>query len=275
MHIQVAGLSDQGLSRQHNDDHYCIGHWVEQNAFVSCTFDCQTAFFQQYGLLTAVADGMGGYSGGSYASQKALEILMAQFYGESRAGCSKDEFNECLRRYLLQTQKLLSGALKRKEGFEDAGTTIAGLAMLSPDYLLLFHAGDSRIVRASGGFIRTLTIDHTPIGPDIASGRIAEEDAATFPEATQLTRSLGVRVDSEVELSADYTWVAGDVFLIGTDGWYGVGRGLSRDTIRRLIHEECDINSLLKRCILESVQSDGKDNSTLVIVNICEDNDHE
>jgi len=273
MRIHVAGLSDRGISRSRNEDHYCIGQWVEQCALISVTFDCRAEFFRRYGLLAAVADGMGGYAGSAYASRTALEVLQAQFYGETRPGCTRDGFVEDMRHYLSRTQTLLSGALQRKEGFGDAGTTIAGVAMMPPDLLVVFHAGDSRVFRASGGFVRALTVDHTPLGRDLASGRISEQEAATAPASSRLTRSLGVAINCEVELAREQCWAGGDRFLLGTDGWYGAGRGLGRDMIRESLGQEPDIGALVHGLVARSVQVDGRDNSTLVVIGI-EDGDY-
>jgi protein phosphatase len=273
MHIEVAGISNLGTKRSQNDDHYCIGQWVEQGAMVSCFFGCDSAFFQEYGLLAAVTDGLGGYEGGSYASRIALEILRAQFYGEQRVGYSRDEFAACMKRHLAQMQTMLSTALKRREGFSEAGTTIAGIAMMPPDFLVIFHAGDSRVMRASGGFPRALTIDHSLIGRDVAEGRVTEQEAASIPGAFDLTRSLGVNTDYEVEISTEYSWATGDKFLIGTDGWFGVARGLPLEIIQETLREEQDCRALVTKLVVESVRLDGRDNSTLVIVRVVEAGD--
>ena len=265
MLIRAVGLSSRG-SRQENEDYYCIGHRVGQGLLYSTECDCDSQAFRDYGLLAAVADGIGGYAGGAYASKSALVALQHQLYGEKRSGCSKEELAECMRRYLAATQSRLLKALSEKPGFSRAGTTIAGIVLMPPDVLVVFHVGDSRVLRASGGFVRALTVDHTVLGQDIASGRVSEREAARNPELLRLTRALGAGGRCEVELGAEKSWAPGDRFFICTDGFHGVGRGLPAGAIRESLALGQESVELVKRLVTQSIAFDGRDNSTLVVV---------
>jgi serine/threonine protein phosphatase PrpC len=159
MRITAAGLSHRGTVRPSNEDHYCLGAFVEQEAFTSLTLDTSSTTFAQYGLLAAVADGMGGYAGGSLASRVALETLSAGFYGERRSGCTAEQLAASLQRYLEQTRQVLAHVLQRSPEYAQAGTTLAGIALMPPDIMAVFHAGDSRVLRAAAGYLRPLTVD--------------------------------------------------------------------------------------------------------------------
>lgn len=267
MRICAAGLSCRG-ARPENQDHYCIGQRVGQGLLYSVEYDRDSESFRDYGLLAAVADGMGGYAGGAYASKAALLALQDLFYGEKRTGCSWEEFAGCVRRYLSAVQSRLLQALSEKPGFGEAGTTVAGITLMPPDLLVVFHAGDSRVLRASGGFVRALTVDHTGIGQDIASGRISEHDAYQVPELLGLTRALGAGGRAEVEIGLEKSWAPGDRFIIASDGFHGVGKGLSNSAIRRALTYELDTAAQVKRLMAQSLLADGRDNSTLVMVDI-------
>jgi len=270
MLIRAAAISDRGTAREKNDDHYCLGSFVEQETLTTLTVERDSAFFRDYGLLAAVADGMGGYAGGDVASRVVLETLSALYYGESRRGCDIRELAASLERYLQQTQKVLTKTLERSREYADAGTTLAGVALMAPDYLVIFHAGDSRVLRGSAGYVRALTVDHTLLGPDVDSGLISEEDAIARPEATQLTCSLGQKGDHRVAVNIDLAWAPGEFFLIGTDGWHGLGRGLPRATIRTLSRKEQDVEKLATALIRGAVAMDGQDNATVVVVQLGE-----
>jgi serine/threonine protein phosphatase PrpC len=123
MQIHVAGLSDRGRVRAQNDDHYCLGPFVEQDTLTALSFDMASCQMRTYGLLTAVADGMGGYAGGGIASRLTLEILSAFYYGEARTGASAADLQAQLARYLAQTAQMLSAHLTRTPEIADAGTT--------------------------------------------------------------------------------------------------------------------------------------------------------
>ena len=268
MQIQAAGLSDRGTVRPANEDHYCIGPFVEQDVYTSLDLDTTSSSFQQYGLLAAVADGMGGYAGGALASRVALETLSASFYGEQRLGCTIEEFTGCLERCLAQTQQVLAHVLQQSPEFTQAGTTLAGVAMMPPDTLIVFHAGDSRVLRAAAGYVRPLTVDHTLFGEDLAAGRVTEDDVRDAPELSQLTRALGAVGDTRVAMTTEYSWTAGISLLLGTDGWHSVARGIDRQKIQEITRREDTLEVQLRTLLREAVSTDGRDNATLVIVKV-------
>lgn len=266
MQLRAVGLSDRGRSREKNDDHYCLGPFVEQGVLTSLAIDEDSAWFHEYGLLAVVADGMGGYAGGEVASRVALETLSALYYGDKRRGCTRDELTAGMVRYLEQTQRVLAKTLERTSDLADAGTTVAGIALMPPDILVVFHAGDSRVLRASGGFVRALTVDHTPIAPDIESGRISEEEAVGMLDAQALTCSLGLKGDHRASVNGDDNWVSGDSFLLCTDGFHGLCRGLPRAALRDAVRAGGNPDVLVTTLVRDAIAADGRDNATLVYV---------
>lgn len=274
MRIHIAGRSDTGRVRAKNDDHYCIGPFVEQNSITSLTVSSDSRFFEQQGLLVAVADGMGGYAGGALASRVVLEKLSACFYAERRIGDSAHTLADSIRECLDQTLRYLQDVLGRSPELAEAGTTLAGIALMPGGTMVVFHVGDSRVLRACGGYVSALTVDHTPIGPDIVSGRLTEQEAANLPAAGQLTRSLGLRGDTRADINTESTWAPGDMLLLATDGMHGIGRGLSRQDIQQRIREsatEEPLGSLVNQMVGKAVEVDGQDNATLVVIRMEED----
>jgi protein phosphatase len=259
MRIEIAGCSETGTVRARNEDALLLGH--------EGVLETASTAFRTFGLLVAVADGMGGYAGGEIASTTALEALRTCFYGEPRDANPAAQ----LAGYLARVQEVVAARLRQEPGLEEAGTTIAGIALLPPDVLLVFHAGDSRVLRASGGFVRQLTVDHTPLGDDLASGRLSEAEAAATGMANRLTRALGLTGDARVELDTSWTWAAGDTFLLGTDGWHGVGHGLTREALRDLVREGGDAAHLARASVARAVAADGSDNATAAVVRILDE----
>ncbi|HEY3415416.1 MAG TPA: protein phosphatase 2C domain-containing protein [Armatimonadota bacterium] len=275
MRIHAVGCGSQGNVREKNDDFFCVGPFIEQTALTAITLDETTTYYNKYGVLAAVADGIGGYQGGRFASQIVLETFSAQFYSEQRDGCEIRELAADITRYLRETQRILEGKLSRNSSMGEAGTTLAGIVLMPPDYLVIFHAGDSRVLRASGGFIRALTIDHTLVGADVDAGRLSEQEALAVEGGDRLTRSLGRHGDSRVEVNIDLAWGPMDRFFICTDGFHGLGRGIPRAQIRDTMHKFHDMDTLAVALIEEAVKRDGRDNATLIIVDIQDtDNKH-
>lgn len=268
MRISAAGLSDTGTLRDTNDDHYCVASFVEQDALLKLSFETETSLFRTYGLLACVADGLGGHDGGTQASARFLDALAIHYYSDPRSGCTASELGEALAEYISLAQHELAAELAREPHWHAAGTTVAGVALMPPDILAVFHCGDSRVLRLAGGHLRQLTTDHTPVGMALAQGTLTEEQAVLAGIDAGQGRLLGLADTGEVEINTDLTWAAGDKFLIGSDGWHGVGRGLSHQAIQDVMRHG-GTSSVLTQCLLAvSVANDGKDNATLVIVQV-------
>ena len=161
MRIAAAGFGVTGAGREKNDDYYCLGPFVEQGVLTSLEIDTTSSSFRRYGFLAAVADGMGGYAGGNVASHILLEYLSARFYSEERGDFSDEALLSSLQRYLEEAQQALVTELQRSPALQQAGTTLAGIVLTAPDRLIVFHIGDSRVLRFAAGYLRPLTIDHS------------------------------------------------------------------------------------------------------------------
>jgi protein phosphatase len=280
MLVCAAGLSDRGSARDGNDDHFCIGPVVEQTGAVKLEVETTGSWFREYGLLLAVADGIGGYAGGASASRLVLETLTRRYYAERRAGATAAALAASISGYLVEANAALgafcrsssaaagSGEPGAAAGIDsaDAGTTIAGLALLAPDVLTVFHVGDSRVLRASAGYLTPLTMDHTPAAAAMARTGLDEREAAARRDAGMLTRSFGLRSDATVEIGYSKDWSRDDAFLLCTDGLHGLGRGLGHDRLQESLAGGGGSHEIVVRLVADAVASDGSDNATAVFV---------
>ena len=267
--LTVTAWSERGPVRTKNDDHYLCGPFVEQDSLFHLAFPLSSALVNQYGFVCAVADGMGGYAGGALASVTVLETLSGFFYAQKRTEFGVEQVQAAIEEGLDHARTALNGRLRREPQFSEAGTTLAGLAVLADGYAIPFHAGDSRILRWSAGFVRALTTDHTPLASEIALGRLSERDAANSPLASQLTRSFGLDETSPVEWGEAVQLAAGDLFLIGTDGWHGLGHGITKSELSQILAEfEGDDRDLIRVLLAKALESDGSDNATLILMRV-------
>ena len=232
-------------------------------------FDESSSAFRNYGLLCAVADGIGGYEGGTRAAQIALQTLSSQVYARKRGGLSAEMVVQSLEGDFAAMNRVVAETLGR-EGLCEAGTTLAGLLLLPPDIAVKFWCGDSRILRASGGYVRALSLDHSPLARDVAQGILSERAAANSPLSSKISRSLGPKGDGRIECNAETRWERGDRFLLATDGFHGMGRGLDLASLRAQLGQ---IEGLAPRARVEqlvaaAVEADGSDNVTVVEIGI-------
>ena len=186
-HLDCAGRTDIGLVRENNEDAIATGE-----------------------KLVAVADGLGGHSGGEVASALAASVVAAGFSGRSA-----DELAASVRSANRAVWERGSGAPE----LDGMATTICAAGLLDDGALAVAHVGDSRAYLARDGALRRLTEDHTVTAEMVRRGELTEAAALDHPHRAVLTRALGVRPDLEV--GATYVPVApGDLLLLCSDGLF-------------------------------------------------------
>ena len=264
--IRAFGLSHVGQVRSDNEDHFCIGPRVAQHKAVAAGLDIASRQFEQSGFLAAVADGMGGAKGGHFSSWVVLEALQKEFFEGTHRHETGKQLQKRITKCLNQSCRKLRLGLKQK-GFRKGGTTVAGVVLKYPNHLICFHVGDSRVLKFSEQQLAPLTIDHTPVGPALARGKMTEEQALSRSDCNKLTRSFGLggNVQPEVRLM-DFS--PGDHLLLTTDGFHSPGRGLDADSISSIMRSERRLQQQVTRMVEMAVTRDGTDNTTLVIVRV-------
>jgi len=219
-------LSDIGLHRKANEDTFVVAP-----------------------PLYAVCDGMGGAQAGEVASGLAAETLAAAV-AEGRP--------------LLAAAERANAAVFRRAS-EDSdhsgmGTTLTAV-VLAGDTGHFVHIGDSRAYLLRSGALEQLSDDHSLVGEMVRDGRLSEEEAASHPHRSILSRALGTeplaRIDEfEVDLCA------GDVLLLCSDGLSGP---VSAAAIRKALGR-ADPDDAAAKLIAEARRQGGPDNITAVVL---------
>lgn len=255
--FRVCGASTTGY-KEKNDDHFLVGDQVSQGDPMSYLVEADK--IAGSGLLAAVADGMGSYQGGALASRTVLETLLVEFKKNVKYSLDK-RVRYAIKAALKQLKLVLRSADRPK-----AGTTLAGVALMPPDEMVIFHIGDSKVVRLQDGMLSCLTIDHTPVGKKLATGRMTVEQAVKRRDAHMLTRSLGLIGNTRSEVQKA-NFCQGERYLLMTDGVYSPGRGLDGATIEEFLDATEQPELLIEPMLWEATELDG-DNATLVFVQI-------
>ncbi len=156
----------------------------------------------------AVADGMGGHQGGSWASATVIETL-------ARLAAEADGRQIALDRVVAEGNQEIVEA-SRELGGGPIGTTFAALAF--DGYAMTgLWVGDSRIYRWRDGELQRLTRDHSIVQEMVDRGAMLPEEAEKHPMAHVLSRAVGV----QAAVSADrfgLEALPGDMFLLCSDG---------------------------------------------------------
>jgi len=216
------------------------------------------------GRLWAVADGMGGHSGGREASHLACRGLQAFF--ERPLSAPKDQSARALGRHLTETvlriDRLVRQRAASRESLSHMGTTLSSL-LLADGHSIIAHVGDSRIYRWRRGHLTCLTTDHTFVQEMIFEGEVDPDKAYLHPLRHLLTQAVGTaeplcHVDCRIDpLNAD------DRFLLCTDGLHNV---LGNDGIAAILSSEGDASSIAEALVAESLNNNAQDNTTALVV---------
>jgi len=209
--------------------------------------------------LWAVADGMGGHSAGEVASRMVVDTL-------SRLERSDDleEFILRVRRAIQQVNLELAREARRRGG-QMIGCTVA-LLLIAGDRAVCLWAGDSRIFLLRERRLQQLTRDHSRIEEMISQGLISRQEADGMPGNNAITRAVGVMEGLELDTLV-HDVREGDSFLLCSDGLYNE---LKPDDIERHL-QSADCQQAADRLLNQALQGRARDNITVVVVNINED----
>jgi len=211
--------------------------------------------------LWAVADGMGGHRGGEVASEIACATLARVFDQHTLDG---------LVDAIEQANRAVFQAGNSDPELSGMGTTVVALAVVDHDgeeLLAIANVGDSRVYRHSGGELDQITIDHSLVADLVREGSLSPDEAATHPQRNILTRVLGVYDDVPVDAVAVEPH-HGDRYVLCSDGLFNEVSEAGIASVLRRLGDPADAAGELVRM---AVESGGRDNVTVVVVDVVDD----
>ncbi|HIP13611.1 MAG TPA: serine/threonine-protein phosphatase [Arcobacter sp.] len=167
------------------------------------------------GLLSIVADGMGGYEGGEVASSISVKSFLSFFKENFR----EDKIEELLVLSTNYANEHLESIKNEDDSLADMGNTlIATYATKSTLYWI--NVGDSILYRYRKGELVRINADHSVAGElqeEVDKGLISQEEADSSPNRHALTSALtGYEIpfleQSQIKLEDD------DIFILASDG---------------------------------------------------------
>ncbi|MBU1237613.1 MAG: protein phosphatase 2C domain-containing protein [Gammaproteobacteria bacterium] len=163
-------------------------------------------------LLAAVADGMGGHTGGALAAEQVLHSANSSF---SAIGLGPQYVRDMLESGINDAHDAIR--LTRYTSEQDPHST-ACLLILQPGQVDWAHCGDSRIYHFRDGKLIKRSVDHSYVMDLVQRGFMTEEQAEEHPNKNILISCLGDRDAPRIEYGKAQPLVAGDCFLLCTDG---------------------------------------------------------
>jgi len=218
------------------------------------------------GELFIVADGIGGYQGGATASRMVVEELHAQL----AARPADYPADDALREACVHTNASIYGkASSGDPSLQRMGSTVV-VALVQKELdaepvAWIGHVGDSRAYLIRDGAMSKVTSDHSAVQALLSRNLITEEEARNHPDASVLTRSLGHRLEVEIELDR-VPLQAGDALLLCSDGLWGyVAEG---DIAAVVTDASLGTQTIADTLLHQSLAAGGQDNIGIEFIRI-------
>ncbi len=206
--------------------------------------------------IFAVADGMGGHSGGELASRLAVEALADAFtYGGSPRPLANlpRRAAQLVQAFAAANERVRRAAAKKAE-CRDMGTTLVAMkACAEKRRFYIAHVGDSRCYRLRGGNLSRLTRDHTLAAYGVG-GR----------EGAFLSRAVGVNGILEVDVFLAEPRPS-DVYLLCSDG---LTKAVGDDDIADILHAEADPSEAALRLVEFAADQGAADDVSVLVVRV-------
>jgi PPM family protein phosphatase len=166
-------------------------------------------------LMAALADGMGGHSGGAIAAEQVIHKARQVFTDYSpQAEPARTMLTTVL------DDSHLAIRLSRFTSEQDPHTT-AALLVLQAGRVDWAHCGDSRVYHFRGGKLVSRTSDHSYVAELQRQGKISAQQALNHPQRNVLLHCLGGDRDPRLDFGETLPLVAEDTFLMCSDGLWG------------------------------------------------------
>ncbi len=233
--ILAYGKSDIGQRRSNNQDSFIINVPLQ---------------------LFAVADGMGGHSGGEVASALAIKTLEKIFEEKKFLKIKERMVQAC-----NLANKAIFDQSRAVPELQGMGTTLTATAIDFP-WLYIGQVGDSRCYLFRDSRLYQITEDHSQFYELLRAGLVDEIESLGI-QRNVITRSVGYEEQVKVDVYSRLIQ-RGDRYLICSDGLSGM---VSNEQIAQILQNFEIFDAVQKLIDLANFQG-GEDNVTVVLIEV-------
>lgn len=240
LNINFAGKTNVGLKRTANEDTFLIKGELG---------------------LCLVADGLGGAAAGELASRFFADATVEVF--QQATDMIEENVVERIQNAFRLANERIRNHVEQNPEHKGMGCT-AELMALSDQGFVIGHLGDSRAYRFRNGHLKQLTHDHSFIQEQIDKGLIAKENARKHPLRNVILKAVGINESMALDLIRGRTYPE-DQFLLCSDGLTDM---VEDKTIGEVFDSAIPVNKKVDRLIDLALSGGGKDNVTVVLIDI-------
>ena len=222
-----------------------------------------------------IADGMGGHDNGQGASRMAVNVIADKLVRELILPPLEAEKNGGLKASVTPMEEdallgVFKGAIEEannvlvqtnQQDKTDMGSTLTGF-MIVGDLAFIINVGDSRTYMLREDTLYQLTNDHSLVAQLLAGGLIEPDDVYTHPQRSQIFRSLGDKMNVQVD-DFKQQLLPGDILLSCSDGLWEMVRNPQITDILKNAH---DPQMACAQLIEAANANGGEDNVSAVVV---------
>ncbi|MCL1909028.1 MAG: Stp1/IreP family PP2C-type Ser/Thr phosphatase [Holophagaceae bacterium] len=248
MSLEVAGLTDVGLVRKHNED--CI-------------------FFDDGLGLFIVADGLGGHAAGEVASKIVVDQV-SKYIKQTSAPepIGTDAYDSGLsingnrlKTAIVLADKAITADIVAHPERETMGSTVVA-CLISGKMATLAHVGDSRAYKLTKDKIKQITRDHSWVADQVVNGFLTMEEARVHPFRNVITQALGNSAELDVEVN-EFEISDFETILLCSDGLTGM---VPDDQLLAIFNQASNLHDAVRGLVSKAIENGGEDNVSVVMV---------
>lgn len=267
MMIEACAVNDKGLVRMNNEDNYYLaGSYIARDKVDQSS--CLTKLLtDEYPVIAAVCDGVGGAEAGEVAAYTVVSALNAVMSGFDQVH-DTERITKEMRRVSRRVDRI-----RVQKDIESMGATIV-MACIKHGRLLITNVGDSRAYLMRGDELTQLSEDHSEVQRMVNMGIITREEMRTNPRRHIITQYMGLP-ESELLIEPSYSDTIelepGDRLLLCSDG---VTDMIDDDVIARILQSVPGCEQAARALVDAALQCGGKDNTTALLLQIPPKEEH-
>lgn len=249
--LNVAGRTDVGRTRPHNEDAFVIIDLAEPGRPWTGPVD-----IAGHRVVLAVSDGMGGHEAGEVASAIVIDTLVKSLAAHATA--PPDQALELAVREANQAVRAAATA-QDKQGM---GATLTAV-LIDGDDAWIAEVGDSRAYLLRNGQLRQLTRDQSFVQMLVDAGAITPEEAKTSPRKNVILQAIGTQPTLTAAI-ARLLLRRGDRLLVCCDG---LSNELADPELAAILAEPEPV-AAAEHAIAAANEHGGHDNITAIIAHV-------
>lgn len=257
--IEIAGRTDVGLIREHNEDSFLYGDLsagekVSENS-------AGVLRIKAVPSILMVADGVGGAASGEIASSLATEVAFTSLSQFSERGALKGAvvIADSLQQAVLAANRAIHNHSRENRVHHGMGTT-ATIALVVGGMVYFAQVGDSRAYIIRDGVAHQMTKDQSLVQRMVDAGKLTQEQAERSEHRNIILQALGPEPTITPEFTRDRLR-HNDVIILCSDGLSNqVGAG----EIAAIVITKVELEPICDALIDRAIETGAPDNVTVV-----------